>query len=489
MSFLNGKPYLPTSDFTSINGQSVGKRLANQRLVNQRILGTVCLASGVAAFDFTIYVFMSDTLGKVFFPVDVKEYLGKVQMIALLATGFIARPIGGFWFGRYGDKQGRLPVLRLAMSLFLITTLSAVLLPTYALAGLFATSMLIGIRLVQGAAFAILVVLGFVFVAESLPRHRLASNVSLVLASFILGVVISSALSQIIIHTLPEQQLLSYGWRLTFLVSVILSGIALVFISKLNETALFLAYGKHKNNLSQDIGKDKSTPSIPSTHAPLALSHLQTFPNTSNQTASIHTSPKSNLSGAIVINSFLAFISSSLILMVCLLLPKLLLIRFVIDDNVLGIANMCGMVGLIVGIIFYGGLADKISAARTLMIGSAVLAFLALTLFSYLSHNNAAQIIIVYSLLGLGAGVLAMCPLLYLQLYVTPRRLTITSMVFNIVTVLTGAIVPFALYYATNIIAFTPALFITFICGCAFAIGTLINSSPNMNKLEPMPQN
>lgn len=175
--------------------------------------------------------------------------------------------------------------------------------------------------------------------------------------------------------------------------------------------------------------------------------------------------------------------------MICLLLPKLLMIRFVIDDKVLSIANMCGMVGLIIGIIFYGWLADKISAARTLMIGSAVLTFLALTLYSYLSHGNAAQIIIVYSLLGLGSGVLAMCPLIFIQLYATPKRLTITGVVFNIVTVLTGAIVPFGLYYATDIIAFTPALFITFVCSCAFAIGTLINASPDLNKLEPMPSN
>ena len=481
MSFLSRKPYLPGSDFTSAT-----VKWNDKSLVNRRILGTVCLASGVAAFDFTIYVFMSDTSGKVFFPVDVKDYLGRLQMIALLATGFIARPIGGFWFGRYGDKQGRLPVLRLAMSLFLITTLSAILLPTYALAGLFATSMLIGIRLLQGAAFAILVVLGFVFVAESLPRQRLAFNVSLVLASFILGVVSSSGLSQIIIHILPEQQLLSYGWRLTFLVSAILSGIAFLFISRLNETSLFLKYGNHNNNLSQDDFKNKSASSLLAVKTSL---HLQTPANSANQITPIRTSPKSNLIGAIVINGFLEFISSSLILMVCLLLPKLLLIRFVIDDNVLGTANMCGMVGLILGVIFYGWLADKISAARTLMIGSAILTLLALTLYSYLSHGNSGHIIIVYTLIGLGAGVLAMCPLMIIQLYATPRRLTISSMVFNIVTVLTGALVPFGLYYATNIIAFTPALYITFICGCAFAIGTLINSSPDMNKLEPMPKN
>ena len=485
MSFLTRKPYLKATDFTSTTVQAPHKRL-----INKRILFAVCLASAVSSFNFTIYLFMSDTLSKVFFPVDVAEYFSKVQMIAFLATGFIARPVGGFWFGRYGDKHGRLPVLLLAMSLFFMTTLSAALLPTYALSGLFATVPLIFIRLLQGAVFAILVVLGFVFVAESLPRHKLAFHVSLVLASFISGIVISLLLSGLIIHMLPEQHLLTYGWRLTFLVSAILSGIAFLFIRQLDETPLFLKYSTHSDDLSQDTVKDKDTDKDklpPPISAVNATSHLPMSLNTSNHTSSIPPSPKSNLSGAIVINGFLEFISSSVILMICLLLPELLAMRFVIDEEVLGIANMCGMIGLMIGIVCYGWLADKISAAPTLMLGSAILGFLALTLFSYLSHGNAAHIITVYLLLGLGAGVLAMCPLIIIQLYFTPMRLTITSLVFNIITVLTGAIVPFVLYYSTNIIAFTPALFITFICGCAFIIGLLIDSSPNMNKLEPMP--
>lgn len=479
MSLSSLAPYLEGSDFNTITVQAPTKSL-----VNKHILFTICLASAVSSFDFMIYVFMSDTLGKVFFPVGVNDYLGKVQMIAFLAAGFIAPLIGGFWFGRYGDKQGRLPVLRLAMSLFLITTLSAALMPTYASIGLFASVSLVIIRLVQGAAFAILAVLGFVFVAESLPRHKLAFNVSLVVASFIPGILIASLLTELIIHILSEQQLLTYGWRLTFLVSAILSGITFLFIRKLDETPLFLKYATHSDDLSQDAVKDKLAPPIPSVNA---TSHLPTYANISNKTSPIHTSLKSNLKGAIVLNAFLEFVSSSLILMICLLLPELLAMRFAIDEEVLGIANMCGMVGLIVGIIFYGWLADKINAARTLMLGSVILSFLALTLFSYLSHDNAAHIIIVYSLLGLGSGVLAMCPLIFIQLYPTPMRLTMTGVVFNIVTVLTGVIVPFGLYYATNIIAFTPALFITFICGCAFIMGVLINSSPNMNKLESMP--
>lgn len=478
MSSLSITSYLGTFDSNRAVVKAPTKSLANKH-----ILLTICLASTVASFDFMIYVFMSDTLGKVFFPVGVNDYLDKVQMIAFLAVGFIAPLIGGFWFGRYGDKQGRLPVLRLAMSLFLITTLSAALMPTYASIGLLASVSLVIIRLVQGAAFAILAVLGFVFVAESLPRHKLAFNVSLVVASFIPGILIASLLTELIIHILSEQQLLTYGWRLTFLVSAILSGITFLFIKRLDETPLFLEYAAHSNDLPQDTFKDKSAATTTASNAP---SNSPTYANVSNQKSPIHTSIKSNLKGAIVINAFLEFISSSLILMVCLLLPELLAMRFVVDEEVLGIANMCGMVGLIVGIVFYGWLADKINAARTLMLGSVILSFLALTLFSYLSHDNAAHIIIVYSLLGLGSGVLAMCPLIFIQLYSTSMRLTMTGIIFNIVTVLTGAIVPFGLYYATNIIALTPELFIIFICGCAFIIGNLLNSSPDMNKLEPM---
>ena len=487
MSSSSLTPYLKASDLPISTAQTNSKSL-----VNKRILFTICLATAVSTFDFMIYAFMSDTLGKAFFPEGVNDYLGKLQTIAFLAVGFIAPLIGGFWFGRYGDKQGRLPVLRLAMSLFLITTLSAALMPTYASIGLFASVSLVIIRLVQGGAFAILAVLGFVFVAESLPRHKLAFNVSLVVASFIPGILVASLLTELVVQMLSEQQLLTYGWRITFLVSAILSGIMFLLIRKLDETPLFLEYATHNDDLSKDTvkakvkNKDKLPPSIPSVNA---NSDSQAFPNTSNHTSSIHNSPKPNLSGAIVINAFLEFISSSLILMICLLLPELLVMRFVIDEEVLGIANMCGMIGLMIGIVFYGWLADKINAARTLMLGSVILSFLALTVFSYLSHDNAAHIIIVYSLLGLASGVIAMCPLIFIQLHPTSMRLTMTGTIFNVVTVLTGVVVPFALYYATDFIALTPALFIIFICGCAFIIGSLLNSSPDMNKLEPMPQN
>jgi MHS family shikimate/dehydroshikimate transporter-like MFS transporter len=196
------------------------------------------LGTAVEWYDFLIYgVAAALVFNKLFFP-TFDPLVGTLAAFGSYAVGFVARPLGGAIFGHYGDRLGRKTMLTLTMVVMGSGTFLIGLLPTHSQVGTLAPILLIVLRLLQGIGIggewggAVLMVI------ESGDAKRRGFLGSLVQVGFPLGMVLAT-IAFAAISKLPEADFLTWGWRIPFLLSVLLVGVGLFVRLKLVETPKF----------------------------------------------------------------------------------------------------------------------------------------------------------------------------------------------------------------------------------------------------------
>lgn len=190
-------------------------------------------------YDFLLYgTAASLYFPKLFFP-EGNDFLSTLSSLATFAVGFIARPFGGLLIGRMGDRLGRKRALLLTMYLMGACTIGIGLLPTYGSVGIVAPILLILVRIVQGIAMGGEWGGSMVLVAESVPTHRrgfysaIPNLGGFVSQFFVAGVMV-------FVLRLPQQAQLSYGWRIPFLLSLLVLIAGLWMRRNLVETPVFV---------------------------------------------------------------------------------------------------------------------------------------------------------------------------------------------------------------------------------------------------------
>ncbi|MGY1623817.1 MFS transporter [Geodermatophilus sp. SYSU D00965] len=174
---------------------------------------------------------------RVFFP-DVSPAVGVVASLGAYAVGFAARPLGGLFFARFGDRLGRKWVLVATLFLMGIATFAIGLLPTYDQVGILAPILLVVCRFLQGFGAGAEQAGGVTLLAETARRSRRGLYSSLVFVGAALGSVLG-AVAWILAQRLDDEALLSYGWRLVFFSSVFVTIGAYVLRRRLRESPVF----------------------------------------------------------------------------------------------------------------------------------------------------------------------------------------------------------------------------------------------------------
>jgi MFS transporter, MHS family, shikimate and dehydroshikimate transport protein len=205
--------------------------------LRQIVLASV-LGTAVEWYDFLIYgVGAALVFNKLFFP-TFDPLVGTLAAFGSYAVGFVARPLGGAIFGHFGDRLGRKAMLTMTMVIMGGGTFLIGLLPTYSQIGILAPTLLIFLRLLQGIGIggewggAVLMVI------ESGDAKRRGFLGSLVQVGFPLGMVLATIVFAAV-SKLSEADFLAWGWRIPFLVSVLLVGVGLFVRLKLVETPKF----------------------------------------------------------------------------------------------------------------------------------------------------------------------------------------------------------------------------------------------------------
>ncbi|MDG9690277.1 MFS transporter [Streptomyces sp. Alain-F2R5] len=197
------------------------------------------LGTAMEFMDFQLYSLAAAIVfNKIFFP-DVSPAIGLIAAMATYGVGYVARLAGAVYFGRMGDRIGRKKVLYLTILLMGASTTLIGVLPTYATIGILAPVLLVVLRLVQGFGAGAEIAGATVMLTEYAPVRRRGLISSLVSLGTNSGTLAASALWAVLLAVLSEEQLLSWGWRLPFLLSFALMIFAVWLRRSLKESPVF----------------------------------------------------------------------------------------------------------------------------------------------------------------------------------------------------------------------------------------------------------
>lgn len=222
----------------------------SRRLALSSIAGTA-----LEYYDFAVYNMLATLLfNKLFFP-TFDPLAGTLLSFATYWVGYLSRPFGGFLFGHLGDRRGRRYVLVVTLMLMGASTVAIGLLPTYTQVGVLAPIMLVSLRFIQGVALggewagAVLISMEHGNVAQN------ARNASWAQMGPSTGVVVASSVVWLLTRLLPESDLLSWGWRIPLLASVLLVAFGLWLRLGVPETPQFLALERSADRARTPIGE------------------------------------------------------------------------------------------------------------------------------------------------------------------------------------------------------------------------------------------
>ncbi|MDE1570767.1 MFS transporter [Aquabacter sp. P-9] len=177
-------------------------------------------------YDFAVYGFFATVFAKVFFPLS-SPFVGLLSAFAVFAASFLMRPLGAVVFGTLGDRLGRSRALVLSAGLMTASTVSIGLLPSFDMVGIAAPVLLLLMRLVQGGCIGGEYTTSAVFLAEHAAPGRRGFATSFSAAGVSGGTLIGSGVAAIVAGTLSSDQLLAWGWRVPFLLGVVLGLLSL----------------------------------------------------------------------------------------------------------------------------------------------------------------------------------------------------------------------------------------------------------------------
>ncbi|SNS17394.1 Sugar transporter [Sphingomonas laterariae] len=189
-------------------------------------------------YDFYLYGLLATIITAQFFS-GVNETTGFIFALAAFAAGFAVRPFGALVFGRIGDLVGRKNTFLVTMGIMGVSTFLVGLLPSYATAGVAAPIALVLLRLLQGLALGGEYGGAATYVAEHAPNHRRGLYTSFIQTTATLGL-FAALLVVIGVRTLVgEAAFADWGWRVPFLVSIILLAVSMWIRLQLNESPVF----------------------------------------------------------------------------------------------------------------------------------------------------------------------------------------------------------------------------------------------------------
>ena len=203
------------------------------------------IGSALEYYDFFIYATAASLIfPQLFFP-SGNPTVAIVASLATYGVGYIARPIGAFFLGHWGDTHGRKTVLLVCMFMMGFSTMAVGLLPTYDQVGLLAPTLLVVLRLIQGFAVAGEISGASSMILEHAPFGRRGYFASYTLQGVQAGQIFAAAVFLPLAHYLPKDAFNSWGWRVPFLLSVIVVIAGYVIRRKVDETPAFTEESEH----------------------------------------------------------------------------------------------------------------------------------------------------------------------------------------------------------------------------------------------------
>ncbi|QDD62875.1 MFS transporter [Herbaspirillum seropedicae] len=211
--------------------------VSNQQ--RRRAIVATVIGNGLEWFDFTVYSFFAVIIAKLFFPTG-NDLTSLLLAVATFGVGFFMRPVGGILLGIYADRVGRKAALSVTILLMAVGTTMIGLAPTYDSIGLFAPLIIVVARLLQGFSAGGEMGSATAFLTEYAPERERAYYSSWIQASIGVAVLLGAAVGTFVTSSLSPEALSSWGWRLPFLLGIIIGPVGYYIRNHLDETPAFL---------------------------------------------------------------------------------------------------------------------------------------------------------------------------------------------------------------------------------------------------------
>lgn len=403
--------------------------------IGARAIAAITLGSGLEFYDFCVYSFFATLIGRLFFPVETAQG----QLLLALATfgvGFGMRPVGGLVLGAYADRVGRKPAMLLTLWLMALASLVFALTPTYAQIGIAAPLIMVLARLVQGFAIGGAVGTSTTLLLEYADNGNRGFYGSWQVFSQGLSFLLGAMMALLLSASLSPEALQSWGWRLPFVLGILVIPISTYMRRHLKETVADSVLG-----------------SQPALSLRLMLTHYR----------------QRILSGALLV---IGGTASSYIVLDYLTNYSVTVLHLPIST---GTAAVCLAVLVQIGLaVRVGRLSDRIGRRRTIALGCVPMLLLIYPVFMLMNHLPTLATLVVVSVLATLPVVLMTVPTLVLVAELFPRAIRATglSLVYCLGVSVFGG---FAQFFATGLIGLTgnnnaPALYVM-VCLCCTLAG------------------
>src|SRR3990167_1968750 len=406
----------------------------------KRIVISAALGGGLELFDFVIYLFLSPVITLIFFPHQDKS-LAFLATLGGFAAGYLARPLGGIVYGHFGDKNGRMRALSFSLFFMAIPTLLISMLPTYATLGILAPILLILLRFAQGLAMGGDVPGAICFIGEHMPIKQRGFMTCWLIFGMNMGAVTASFLVAALISLLTNESMLTWGWRIPFLMGALLAVVGFYIRRRTLETPKFEQSQKKNELVRWPLKK-------------LFLDHRRS-----------------------VIFGFSAAMLYAVVTSILSLFMSSYLSQYIgIPSGVALWLNSASISAYSISCIGAGLLVDRFSPLRILKVGTALMFFAVYPIFMLIGSHNLLEIIIA---LLFSAPILALIvspvPTMLIELFPTPVRYSGIGVCYSLGLGLFAGISPLlvAFLIAQTGLKIIPAFYIMFISLLTFILFSL----------------
>jgi MFS family permease len=203
-----------------------------------QVIAASAVGTMIEWYDFYIFGSLAAVIAPLFYPRG-NDTLALIFYLSTFAVGFVVRPFGALFFGRIGDLVGRKYAFLVTLLIMGGATALIGLLPTYATVGMAAPIALLVIRVLQGLALGGEYGGAAVYVAEHVPDERRGFYTSFIQITATLGLFVSLAVILIIQNAMSADAFRAWGWRLPFLISIVLVAVSLYIRLRMKESPIF----------------------------------------------------------------------------------------------------------------------------------------------------------------------------------------------------------------------------------------------------------
>jgi len=205
----------------------------------RRVVFASVIGATIEWYDFFLYGIVAGIVfNKLYFPGD-DPVVSTLLAYTTFAVGFVARPLGGVIFGHFGDKIGRKNMLVMTLMIMGVATVLIGLLPTYEQVGILAPILLLLLRIAQGIGIGGEWGGAVLMAYEYAPASKRGYYASLPQIGLAIGLCLASGVTAVA-SLLPEEDFMSWGWRIAFIASLLLVAVGLYIRLKIMETPEFL---------------------------------------------------------------------------------------------------------------------------------------------------------------------------------------------------------------------------------------------------------